>query len=161
MTDWVFDFSQLPRWDIREESPWVSDAFYEVGDYLICLYSINEVSMLNYQGFLAVLRNKAAPELVANPARSFPFWQTFHASGDGRFVFLQACIPGKRPVVILDLEQNRFAWAFSRNMFPFLKVIENSDRVFTTVFQNRKRRIRTRWLRWYPMERLEQLRRMA
>lgn len=159
---WRFDFSALPRWDNRERSGWVFDEFHEIAqqDALVCLYSIDEVSMLNYQGFLAILRNKKNPQLVVNVARGYSFWKNFHASEDGRFVFLQACISGHRPLVILDMEKCRFARVLLRNHRPFLKVEQNGDRVFTVEFQEYTRKIRIRWLRWYPFAQLERMHRM-
>ena len=89
-TDWSFDFASLPRWDNREKWFYTYDAFYEVPgkDMLCCIYSVAEVSMLNYEGFLAILRNKEKPELVLNPA-DICFCVNFSQSADGRFLFLQ------------------------------------------------------------------------
>lgn len=58
-TGWKYDFTSLPHWENREKDPLIYDEFFEIpqSDILCCLYSITEVSMLNYQGFLAILRN--------------------------------------------------------------------------------------------------------
>jgi hypothetical protein len=115
-TDWNFDFASLPRWDNRERIFYVYDEFYEIPgkDMLCCIYSVAEVSMLNHEGFLAILRNKEKPELVLNAA-DICFCVNFSQSADGRFLFLQPSFyfPKKgyrRPVLILDMEKNRFAY---------------------------------------------------
>ena len=62
-TDWKFDFASLPRWDNRERIGFVYDEFYEIPekDMLVCIYSVAEVSMLNYQGFSLFRRMAKKP----------------------------------------------------------------------------------------------------
>ena len=71
--DWNFDFSSLPRWDVRDRIPFVYDRFYPLSecDALCCIYSIAEVRMGCYQGFLAILKNKEKPELYVHLAFLF------------------------------------------------------------------------------------------
>ena len=59
-TDWNYDFHSLPHWDNREKLHYVCDEYYEIpqSDTLCCLYSICEAGMLDYLGFLAILKNK-------------------------------------------------------------------------------------------------------
>ena len=179
ITDWKYDFTSLPGWDHREKYPglWDYDAFYEIPqrDTLCCLYSIREVSMLNEQGFLAILRNKANPELVLNVSEGFSFCVQFSASPDGNFVFLQPsiydCAANRclRPILILDLQRDQFAYVRTANYCPAYQVIQKKANVFIIEADARQRKaipqlaslhgkkIRTRWLRWYAMDRLPEL----
>ena len=141
-TDWQFDFASLPRWDIREKIPFVYDEFYEVPgkDMLCCIYSVAEVSMLNYQGFLAVLRNKEKPELVLN-VTDISFCINFSHSEDGKLLFLKASLyfsekGWRQPVLMLDMEKDRFSY------------IKNES------FPPSPWQIRKPWRKWYPVEQL-------
>jgi hypothetical protein len=177
ITGWKYDFSSLPRWDNREKSPWVYDEFFELpeSDTLCCLYAINEVSMLNDQGFLAILKNKENPELVLNLWEGFTFCVNFSANRDGNLIFLQpnlfdhaagGCV---RPVLILDIPNKRFAYVKTANRSPAYKVIQKSKTVFVVEGDAIQRKgvaglaalhgkkIRTRWLKWYELDRLSQL----
>jgi hypothetical protein len=176
-TDWKFDFSALPHWDDREKYPWVYDEYYEIpqSDTLCCLYAITEVSMMNYQGYLAILRNKENPELVLNVADGFSFCVNFSASDDGNLIFLQPSIYDRdsgrchRPVLILDIGNRRFSWLKTANCCPVYKIVQKKAHVFAVEAdeQQRKgikqlaalhgRKIRTRWLRWYGVEKLSAL----
>lgn len=178
-TDWKFDFASLPRWDNRERIFYVYDEFYEVPekDMLVCLYSVAEVSMMNYEGFLAILRNKENPELVLNPT-DICFCVNFSQSADGRFLFLQPSFyfrerGYRRPVLILDMEKDRFALVRTRNSCPDYRVVEKKPNVFVIEADERSRKaipalaslhgkvIRTKWKKWYPMGRLSRLRSMV
>lgn len=175
-TDWSFDFASLPRWDNREKVFYTFDEFYEISgkDMLCCLYCVAEVSMMNYEGFLAILRNKQKPELVLN-ATDISFCVNFSQSEDGRYLFLQPSIYFRetghirRPVLILDMEKNRFAFVKTRNYCPDYQVVERKPDVFVIEADERERKsipalaslhgkvIRTKWKKWYPMERLGSL----
>ena len=176
-TDWKFDFTSLPRWDNRERNAWVYDEYFEIpqSDTLCCLYSIVEVSMLNYLGFLAILRNKENPELVLNIADGFNFCVNFSVSDDGNLIFLQPSIYDQntnryiRPVLILDIQNNRFSFLKTANYCPEYKVIQKKAHVFIIEADERQRKgikqlsalhgkkIRTRWLRWHGMDKLPAL----
>ena len=176
-TNWKFDFTSLPRWDNRERNAWVYDEYFEIpqSDTLCCLYSIVEVSMLNYLGFLAILRNKENPELVLNIADGFNFCVNFSVSDDGNLIFLQPSIYDQntnryiRPVLILDIQNNRFSFLRTANYCPEYKVIQKKAHVFIIEADERQRKgikqlsalhgkkIRTRWLRWYGMDKLPAL----
>lgn len=174
-TDWKYDFPSLPRWDNREKFPWVYDEFYELSqsDTLCCLYSVAEASMLNYVGFLAIFRNKEKPELVLN-VTDFPFCVNFSASEDGNLLFLQPSIYDRdtnrrlRPVLILDIQKNRFSYIKTANYCPGYQVIQKKANVFVVEADDQRktipqlaalhgRKIRTRWLRWYAMEKIHTL----
>lgn len=178
-TDWFYDFSALPRWDNRERIHYVFDEFYELpqSDTLCCLYSVAEASMLNYVGFLAIFRNKEKPELVLN-VTDFPFCVNFSASDDGNLLFLQPSIylPEKdrivRPVLLLDIKNNRFSYLRTKNYCPAYQVTQKSGHVFEVEADAQQRngipqlaalhgkKIRTRCLRWYTMDKLSALPRM-
>lgn len=176
-TDWNYDFPSLPRWDNREKMPWAYDEYFALpqSDLLCCLYAIREVSMLNYQGFLAILRNKEKPELVLNVTEEFNFCVNFSASADGNLIFLQPSIYDRltnrclRPVLILDIRNNRFSYVKTKNYCPSYQVIQTTATVFVIDAEENQRKsikqlasfhgkkIRTRWLRWYAMDRLSAL----
>ncbi len=131
-TDWKFDFSTLPQWDNRNRIPYVYDEYYEVpnSDTLCCIYSIAEVSMGNYLGFLAILKDKSNPTLLLNVTEKFCFCNNFASSKDGRFLFLQPHVYNKeeesvcRPVLIIDVIANKFAVVATDNLNPRYKIIE-------------------------------------
>lgn len=176
-TDWKFDYSSLPRWNNREKALWVYDEYFEIpqSDMLCCLYAIEEVSMMNYLGFLAILRNKKAPELLLNIADGFSFCVNFSVNTEGNLIFLQPNIRNQttnemiRPVLILDMKKNRFSYLKTDNYCPAYKVIQKNAAVFEIEADEYQKngikqlaalhgkRIRTRWLKWYSMDRLPQL----
>lgn len=162
-TDWTYDFSSLPRWDNRERDPWIYDEYFELpqSDTLCCLYSISEVSMMNYLGFVAILRNKQHPELVLTIAENYAFCPFFDASADGTLLFMQPLFSSPRncvcPVLLLDLTSNRFACVLKANSQPSFRMTQKSDTVFTVEAGGRKKSVRTRWLKWYPTEKLPAL----
>lgn len=176
-TDWKYDFTSLPRWDNREKFSYVYDEFFEIpqSDTLCCLYAINEVSMLNYLGFLAILKNKEKPELFLNLTDGFTFCVNFSASADGNLIFLQPNIYDRptnrclRPVLILDIRNNRFSYLKTANYLPCYKVLQVKTNVYVIeadAYQQKGnpqlaalhgKKIRTRWLRWYAMDQLSKL----
>lgn len=140
-TDWNFDFSSLPGWENRERNPYIYDEFYEVegSDMLCCIYSIAEVSMGNYLGFLAILGGKKEPKLFLNIANGFCFCNNFSASEDGRFVFLQPSIYNKddlsvhRPILIIDMLETTFSFLITDNVNPNYKIVETDRCRFKVV----------------------------
>ncbi len=143
---WNFDFKSLPEYDRRERIPYVYDKFYPLpkNDMLLCLYSITEATMLNYVGNLAVLKNKASPELILNIWNGIDFTDNFSASNDENIVFLQASVYDKaaqkihRPIIIFDFEQNRFAIFKTENTDPCYTVMQIGDDVFKVKASNPK-----------------------
>ena len=175
-TDWNCDFSTLPRWDNRERIPYVFDEFYELpqSDILCCLYSVAEASMMNYMGFLAIFRNKENPELVLN-VTDFPFCVNFSASDDGNLLFLQPSIYLReksrtvRPVLVLDIKNNRFSYLKTANDCPAYNVVQKKPHIFVIEVDEQQRKgirqlaelhgktIQTRWLRWHKIDKLSAL----
>lgn len=92
--------------------------------------------MCNYEGFLAILRNKENPELLLNITQGMCFCDNISVSANGNFVFLQPSIynPSRntvqRPVLILDIVKNTFAYVDTDNYNPCYHVVEVSDHVF-------------------------------
>ena len=176
-TVWKYDFASLPHWDNREKFPWVYDEFFEIpqSDTLCCLYSIAEVSMMNYVGFLAILKKKENPELMLNLTEEFPFCVNFSASADGNLIFLQPSIYDRltnrclRPVLILDIQNNRFSYIKTANYCPEYKVIQRKANIYVIEADELQRKnnrqlaalhgkkIRTRWLKWYGIDKLSML----
>ena len=179
-TDWKYDFTALPRWGDRQKPHFDRDEFFEIpqSDTLCCLYSIREASMLDYLGFLAILKKKDNPELILN-LTEFAFCVNFSASDDGNLIFLQPSIYDRptnrclRPVLILDIPNNRFSYIKTANYCPSYRVVQKKATVFEVEADARQmkgirqlaalhgRKIRMRWLRWYAMERLPELPKMV
>ena len=176
VTDWNYDFSSLPLWDNRKKLWGVFDQFFEIpqSDTLCCLYSIYEASMCSYLGFLAVLRNKEAPQLVLSS--KINFCVNFSVNSEGNLIFLQpylydrATNQSKCPILILDIEKNRFSYVRTDNRCPGYKVVEQKKSVFIIEADEYQRRhnkelkalhgkkIRTSWLKWNDMRKLDFLR---
>ncbi len=137
-TDWDFDFSSLPHWDNRNTIPYVFDNFHHIpkSDTLCCIYSIAEVSMGRYMGFLAILKNKEKPELVLNVADKINFYRNFFVNQSGNIIFLQPFIYNKAtkksscPIMILDIANSKFAYYHADNYNLCYKIIELSDCIF-------------------------------
>lgn len=174
---WRFDFSSLPRWDVRDRIPFVYDKFYPVlqKDMLFCIYSIAEVSMMWYVGFLAVLKNKQHPKLVLNITEKINFCDNFSTSKNGDIVFLQACVYNKAtskvncPILIIDIARRKFSYYKTENYNPCYKVVELSDCVFgieaDELQRNTDARLNTlanqiidlRCLEWYDLNKINTL----
>ncbi len=137
-TDWNFDFSSLPRWSNRETVPFIYDSFYHVlgSDSLCCIYSVNEVRMGWYQGFLAILKNKNDPRLILNIAEKITFGDYFSVDKSGNIFFLMGLVSDKKtggikcPVIIVDIKNNRISYHDSNNYNPCYRVVELEDSVF-------------------------------
>ena len=177
-TGWEFDFTTLPQWDNRESLSGVFDRFFEIpqSDMLCCIYSIYEVAMGNCLGFLAVLKKKDKPELVLQSRVNFCI--NFSASSDGDLIFLQPYLCDRAnnrsqcPVLILDLKKNCFSFLRTANRCPSYRVIQKKKSVFVIEADEYQRKnnkslkalhgkkIRTKWLKWYDMDRLDNLRDM-
>lgn len=173
-TDWKFDFSSLPHWDNRYTIPFVYDKFYSIpqNDILCCIYSIAEVRMGWYTGFLAILKNKECPELILNIAEGMIFCDNFSVNKSGDILFLQPSIYNKVnntvscPILIMDLTHKKFACCGTDNYNPCYKVIEISDTVFgieadeTQIKTDErlnalaKQKIDLRCLKWYDFSEL-------
>ena len=86
--------------------------------------------MGNNVGFLAILKDKNNPTLLLNIAEEFNFCNNFSASKDGRFLFLQPSVYESRdnsihrPMLVIDVLENKFAFIATDNINPCYKVIE-------------------------------------
>lgn len=137
-TDWKFDFSSLPHWDNRNSIPYVYDEFFDIpqSDTLCCIYSIAEVSMSNYLGFLAIIKNKEKPELFLNITEGINFCPNISVNPDGNLIFLQASIYNKdthaikRPILIIDISKQVFSYVSTDNYNPCYEVVELKKNVF-------------------------------
>ena len=164
-TDWNYDFLSLPCWNDREKLWDVYDEYHEVpqSDLLFCLYSIAERRMLDYRGYLAIFRNKTNPELVINISE-YTFCQTFFANKAGSLICLQPCVYIRKqnrtiyPILVVDIENNCFACALTRNTSRNCQITQGRAQIFTVdISGQRTRKIRGRWLKWHPLEQLPQL----
>lgn len=137
-TDWDFDFSSLPRWDNRKKSILIYDKFYyvEQSDTLFCIYSIVEVRMGDYRGFLAILKNKKHPELILNISDKINFYDNFSVNKNGNIVFLKSPIYNEKTekvfnfIFIIDIEKRKFSYFKNDNYSSCYKVVELNDFVF-------------------------------
>ena len=173
-SDWSFDFSSLPHWDNRESFPFVYDTYYEIpqSDALCCIYSIAEVTMCNYLGFLAILKNKEEPTLYFNVTDGMNFCDNVSVSEDGRFLFLQPSTYNRktntlrRPILILDLKQDAFALFDTSNVNPLYRVVSCGHEVFKVEADETqkndkalrrlsRKRIKTKRLRWHGLDEWE------
>ena len=180
-TDWKFDFASLPRWENHNSAHYAYDEFFGISqtDTLCCIYSIAEVRMMSYQGFLAILQNKENPKVVLNVTKDMNFCDNFSASNDGKLIFLQPSMYNdktkqvKRPILILDIEKKKFAYVETNQWNPEYKVIEVAENVFRVEpdpvqAKNDERlralselEIRTDSMKWYPWSQLNQLPKMV
>ena len=179
-TDWKYDFESLPYWDNHDKFPWVYDEFFEIPqtDTLCCIYSITEVRMMSYLGFLAILQNKENPKVVLNVSDNMNFCDNFSASSDGKLIFLQPSMYDgktkqvKRPILILDTEKKKFAYVETNQWNPEYKVIEVAENVFRVepdpvqaksdecLQALSEKEICIDSLKWYPWSKLKQLPKM-
>lgn len=175
-TDWKFDFSTLPHWEDRYSMPYIYDKFLDIpqSNTLCCIYSIAEVTMCNYVGFLAIIKNKEKPSLFLN-IKDFQFCGNMSANSKGNLIFLQPSIYDrkahrmKRPILIIDIEKNRFAYRDTNNLNPCYTVAELKDGVFridadayqteqdTRLLALSREEIRTTRLKWRHLMELRAL----
>lgn len=68
ISGWNYDFETLPRFENRENGEYTEDILYESPDGSFCVvnYSVKEVRNGDFRGFLAILKNKEAPEKLLN-----------------------------------------------------------------------------------------------
>lgn len=174
-TDWNFDFSSLQRWDNRETFHDIYDRFYEIpqNDTLCCIYSITEARMGDYIGFLAILKGKESPSLLLDIAGGMNFCDNFSVSENGNLIFLMPHIYDERrwiicPILIIDLQKNRFSYLMTDNINPCYNIKQESDQVFTVeAFESQRgderlmaihgMKIRPDQLRWYALSKLHSL----
>ena len=176
-TDWNFEFSKLPGWDRRYSVPYVYDDFTEIPqtDVLCCIYSVAEVSMCNYTGFLAIIKYKKAPVLYLNVAERFGFCDNVSVSPEGNMVFLQPSIyckktwQIKRPVLIIDISRDVFAYVVTHNTNPCYKIVRAKENLYMAESDEHQKKsdkglrtlcgkkIRTDRLKWHDLRELGSL----
>jgi hypothetical protein len=174
-TDWQFDFSSLPDWNLRERFRDAHDRFFELpqSDTLVCIYSIYEVTMCNNLGSLAILKNKQDPQLIAHC--SHPFRVNFSSSDDGNLIFLslqvydRATNRSKYPILILDIPNRRFSYMIPHCSNSSFKVLQIKPRSFVIDAEPRQlkhdkklqklhgKKIHLSFRRWYDFSRLNDL----
>lgn len=167
-TDWKYDFTSLPHWD-NHSQPYVFDEYLEIPktDILCCVYSIAEVTMCNYLGFLAILKNKRNPELILNITGNMHFLNQISVNAKGNLIFLQSSLYDKsskrseRPLIIIDVEKNMFAYYKTNNYNPCYTVVELNEDTFgikADDYQKKydkrlkswsRKKIKIRHLQWY------------
>ena len=169
---WEFNFESLPNWDNRERIAYITDDFFEnkTSDTACMIYSIAEVGMCNYIGFLAILRNKKEPVLFLNITNfNFPKQEVCFSS-DGHLIFVQSHLYNKSikqtecPLIIIDIQRKCFSYFQTDNCNPCYQVKELNHCVFSIMadefqkkhdkrfkkFSNKK--IKINRLKWFPIE---------
>jgi len=180
-SDWKYDYSSLPHWENRNSIPFIYDEFYELpkSNKLCCIYSIAEVSMCNYEGFLAILSNKNDPSLLLNVPKGINFCDNFSASDDERFIFLQPSMCEiflsksitERPILVIDLKNNKFSYISTGNFNPCYKIKQESEFVFyveADEFQKNDKKLKelcetkinVKKLKWYDLDQIHSLPKM-
>lgn len=176
-TDWNFDFSKLPYWENHNLSCDIYDEFLDIpqSNTLCCIYSIAEVSMCNYQGFLAIIKNREKPSLFLNITEGFNFCDNISANTEGNLIFLQPSLYNKetgvvkRPILIIDVEKNMFSYYNTDNINPCYKIVQLNKNVFkidADAYQSKndrrlkalsKRRLRINRLKWRNLNEIASL----
>lgn len=164
-TDWEFDFSALPNWNNRDSIAYVYDKFLEIpqNDALCCIYSIAEVSMCTYLGFLAILKNKENPSLFLNVAHGFNFLSRIDTNAKGSLIFLRPYLYDKKssrvkmPILIIDIERNVFSYFLDQNADPYGTIVELENNVFRIMASSDRQKqdkcfaISDRNLKWHAL----------
>lgn len=128
---WEYPFETLPRWDLHEKMGFVEDRLIEPpkADMAALLYSVAEVPMGWYSGTLAVLKNKAAPQLCLNPVKTrWAVWGMHFGLG-GNYLFLCAGGPvcGREyPFVVINVPDATFSVIRIENGYHY-SVMELED----------------------------------
>ena len=154
---WDCDFSSLPYWEDREHIPFIYDTFCEVpqSDALCCIYSIAEVSMGDYRGFLAIFKQKNAPRLYLN-VTTVNFRDQMCANKEGNLLFLRPHIYEpevkvvKEPVIVIDIQNDLFTYFDMENKY----LDENMDNEWCEHLLASNERP------WYPLKDLNLLQQM-
>ena len=114
LSDWNYDYPSLPHWNLRNEVPYVYDLLHEspTQDAAVLIYSIVEWRMLDYAGYLAILRNKKKPELALLAKNPVFRNDEIVFSEDGALAFVNSAIWDGRgfPVFIFDLSAGNFSF---------------------------------------------------
>lgn len=130
--DWPYDFSALPHWGNHESMLYIGDVFTEspYAKYLCALYANCEVSMMNYMGFLAVLKNKVDPELILNVTAFNVTDERAFFTADERYLIVQAHLRksglGGYADTFLVIDLNELKFAFVHNSWT-------QNRAFDTI----------------------------
>ena len=176
-TDWKFDFSSLPRWDNRDKIPFIYDKFYPVPqmDILCCIYSIAEVTMGRYIGFLAILKNKNDPELLLNVTEKMCFQDYFFVSNNKNLLFFRLSVSDKStgalkdPMLIIDIEKGKFSYYDTHCTNSGYTLTEISESLFAFEIDEAQRKnnealnaladktIDLKTLKWYDLNKIDTL----
>jgi len=113
---WKYEYSKLPYWENRDKTPWIYDKLYENPNRnnAVLIYSIAEVGMGKYFGFLAVFDNKQRPQLILNTTAFNVLPRMPMFSTNGNLCFLLASFYEKNknlsacPFLILNFELQAF-----------------------------------------------------
>lgn len=174
---WDFDFASLKYWDNHGRIPYLTDDFFqnETSDVVCVIYSIAEVTMCNYLGFLAILRNKKNPELVLNVTNFLFPQQEVTFSSDGNLIFLKGRIFFREknaieyPLIVINVKNNCFAYIKRDNHNISYRIEEQNASTFTieadefhkrpdklfNIFSSKK--IKLKKLTWHGIEELKNL----
>lgn len=130
--------------------------------------------MMNYMGFLAILKNKEHPGLYYNLPSGVNFRDRVSVSPQGDLIFLQAICRYRNtekrvyPVIIIDVVKGTFAYISTDNCNWSYDVTEMKEGVFGIVPDESQRNdprlqdfaktvIRIKKLKWHALEKLAEL----
>ncbi len=108
---WEYEYESLPYWENHKEI-FCTDEIFEAphpADVACVIYSVAEVSMMNYLGFCAILSQKSQPVLqLSIVGMNFSPYAFF--SSDGNYLFLKAHYRReKRFLLILNLAKKTYS----------------------------------------------------
>ena len=116
ISGWNYNFEHLPYWDQRKIDPYAYDALYENKqlDIAVLIYSICEIRMCYYVGFLAIFKNKQKPELIMN-ITGWTFKDSpIVFSADGKFAFIHFdWWSDGWPILIFDFINYTFSYFYA------------------------------------------------
>ncbi len=166
-TDWKYNFSSLKHWDNRDRIAYIYDEFFEFpnADILCCIYSIAEVSMCNYCGFLAILKNKSEPNLILEITDYTIPNQKVFCSSSGKHIILRVhCYIGSRnlmkfPFLIIDIEHHLFSFITPEKYCNEYTIKEIDSNVFK--ISSIERNILLNRLKWYSFDRINSLKELV
>jgi hypothetical protein len=171
---WNYDYDKLPYWDNRESIPWIYDFLVEnqQQNRACLIYSVAEVGMGSYRGFLALFENKGNPYITLNITK-YNFsgskqCHQFNLNGDLFFTVPSMYYTEKNklefPILIIDCIENKFSYiriingihyALKEiNQFNFQLIDKNHDERFIS---RDGEVVDLRLLEWFDLSQIDNL----
>lgn len=163
---WAYDFKSLPNWDNKYNNPWVTEKIFEPdpADFLCMVYSIEEIRMGWYQGYLLLLYDTDQSTGYINSDR---LWgQNITYLKKNGLLVLNANIHYNEdlssPLVFIDVVNRKFAIFDISNGIHY-KVVESESGI--KLIENEKSNFKSRdneyiqidALKWYEISELSKV----